>query len=30
LLSEYEVSREVAERDVHGLVELLKKSRCFV
>ena len=30
LLSEYEVEREIAERDVHNVVELLKQNRCFV
>ena len=30
LLAEYEVAREIAERDVHNVVELLKQNRCFV
>ncbi len=30
LLAEYEVDREVAARDVHNVVELLKQNRCFV
>ena len=29
LLAEYEVSREIAERDVHAVVELLKENRCL-
>ena len=29
LLAEYEVEREIAERDVHNVVELLKENRCF-
>ena len=30
LLAEYDVEREIAERDVHNVVELLKQNRCFV
>ena len=30
LLAEYDVAREIAERDVHNVVELLKQNRCFV
>ena len=30
LLAEYEVAREIAERDVHNVVELLKQNRCLV
>jgi hypothetical protein len=29
LLAEYEVEREIAERDVHAVVELLKENRCL-
>ena len=29
LLAEYEVAREIAERDVHAVVELLKENRCL-
>ena len=29
LLAEYEVEREIAERDVHAVVELLRENRCF-
>ena len=29
LLSEYDVAREIAERDVHTVVELLRENRCF-
>ena len=30
LLAEYEVAREIAECDVHNVVELLKQNRCLV
>ncbi len=30
LLSEYEVSREIAERDVHRVVELLRENQILV
>ena len=29
LLAEYDVAREIAERDVHTVVELLEENRCF-
>ena len=29
LLAEYEVEREIAEKDVHAVVELLKENRCL-
>ena len=29
LLAEYEVEREIAERDVHVIVELLRENNCF-
>ena len=29
LLAEYDVAREIAERDVHTVVELLRENRCF-
>ena len=29
LLAEYDVAREIAERDVHTVVELLGENRCF-
>ena len=29
LLAEYEVAREIAERDVRAVVELLGENRCF-
>jgi hypothetical protein len=30
LLDEYDVDREIAERDVHALVEMMRKSGLFV
>ena len=30
LLAEYDVEHEIAERDVHAVVEMLRKNNCFV